>query len=246
MSRDTQTLSLEAYVTQLNERFRSRPACAVLVHAINNDRIGPVALASSFGADSVVLIHMVAQLDRNVPVLFLDTRMLFQETLKYQRAVAADMGLNDIRVVRPDNEQLMARDTDHILHQTDQQACCNLRKIEPLTRVLAPFGGWITGRKRFQGERRAALEHFEVQDGRVKVNPLAQWRPEELRTYMLENHLPPHPLQEKGYSSIGCAPCTTPTHYGENSRAGRWRDTQKAECGIHFEDGKTVRERTKT
>lgn len=245
MPRDTHIQSLTAYVAELNDKFRSHPACAVLAHAISDDRIGPVALTSSFGADSIVLIHMVSQLDRTLPVLFLETRMLFVETLSYQRKVAADLGLTDVRVVRPDTERLVVRDTDCLLHQSDKNACCALRKVEPLEEALDGFGGWITGRKRFQGGRRARLEHFEVQDGRVKVNPLAYWSPEELRTYVTENHLPLHPLQAKGYTSIGCAPCTTPTHYGENSRAGRWRDVGKDECGIHFDEGEVVRERIK-
>lgn len=242
MPRDTQNRSLAAYAEDLNEKYRAHSACTVLAHAISDERIGPVALASSFGADSIALIHMVSQLDRSLPVLFLDTRMLFVETLSYQRKVAADLGLTDVRVVRPDTARLVVRDTDCLLHQSDQNACCTLRKVEPLQEALNGFGGWITGRKRFQGGRRTSLEHFEVQDGRVKVNPLAYWTPEDLRTYITENHLPLHPLQAKGYTSIGCAPCTTPTHYGESSRSGRWRDGEKEECGIHFDGGKVVRE----
>ncbi len=242
MPRDFPPQSLAAHVAELNEKFRLRPACAVLAHAMNDDRIGSVALASSFGADSIALIHMVSQLDRNFLVLFLDTRMLFRETLSYQREVAADLGLTDVRIVRPDTEELFARDTDCLLHLSDENACCSLRKIEPLQQALAGFGGWITGRKRFQGGRRAQLDHFELQDGRVKINPLAQWAPEELCAYVTDNNLPLHPLQTKGFASVGCAPCTTPTQAGESSRAGRWRDGGKDECGIHFVAGRTVRE----
>jgi len=241
MPRDIEVEDLSVHVDALNVTFRDRPACAVLAQALGDARLGPVALASSFGADSIVLIHMVAQLDRTLPVLFLDTGQMFAETLRYQRRVAADLGLTDLRVVRPDPAALLVRDTDGILHQADQDACCRLRKVEPLEDALAGFGGWITGRKRFQGGRRVALEHFELQGGRVKVNPLAHWSPAELRAYVVENDLPLHPLQARGYTSIGCAPCTVPTRFGEDARAGRWPGGAKVECGIHFEDGQVVR-----
>lgn len=242
MPRDIETTGLTAHIDGLNESFRDRPACTVLAHALGDERLGPIALASSFGADSIVLIHMVAQLDRTLPVLFLDTGMLFSQTLHYQREVAADFGLTDLRVIRPDPAELLVRDTDGILHQADQDACCTLRKVEPLENALEGVTSWITGRKRFQGGQRVALDHFEVQDGRVKVNPLAHWSREEVRDYVVENALPLHPLQTKGYTSIGCAPCTAPTRYGEDARAGRWPGQGKVECGIHFSGGKVVRE----
>ncbi len=242
MPRDFETEGLSAHVDELNAQFRKLPACAVLARALGDDRFGPVALTSSFGADSVVLIHMVAQLDRTLPVLFLDTGMLFAETLAYQRELAADLGLTDLRVIRPDPAELLVRDTDGILHQADQDACCTLRKVEPLEAALSGFGGWITGRKRFQGGQRVALQHFELQGGRVKVNPLAHWSRAELRAYVTENALPLHPLQAKGFTSIGCEPCTQPTRFGEDPRAGRWRGQGKLECGIHFASGRPVRE----
>lgn len=241
MPRDIKTEDLTAHIDALNAKFRDRPACAVLAQALGDEQFGPIALASSFGADSIALIHMVAQLDRHLPVLFLDTGQLFSETVLYQREVAADLGLTDLRVIRPDPAELLVRDTDGILHLADQDACCRLRKVEPLESALEGFSSWITGRKRFQGGRRVALEHFELSGGRVKVNPLAHWSHEELRAYVTDNALPLHPLQSKGYSSIGCEPCTVPTAFGEDARAGRWRGQDKVECGIHFEDGKIVR-----
>jgi len=242
MPRDIETDDLTAHIGELNAAFRDKPACTVLAQALGDERLGPIALASSFGADSIVLIHMVAQLDRALPVLFLDTGQLFAETLRYQREVAADFGLSDLRVIRPDPAELLVRDTDGILHQADQDTCCALRKVEPLEHALEGFTSWITGRKRYQGGQRVALDHFEVQDGRVKVNPLAHWSREEVRAYVVENALPLHPLQAQGYTSIGCAPCTAPTRFGEDARAGRWPGESKVECGIHFSGGKGVRE----
>ena len=186
---------------------------------------------------------MVSVAKRDTPVIFLDTELLFAETLVYQQEVSERLGLTDVRVIRADQAALDRTDPDRTLHQRDTDACCDLRKTVPLQKALAPFDGWITGRKRFHGNGREALEFFEVEPGtgRIKVNPLAHWRREDVQTYMEENRLPRHPLVAKGYPSIGCMPCTSPVKEGEDIRAGRWRGEDKSECGIHFVDGKLVR-----
>jgi len=185
---------------------------------------------------------MVAMVDRATPVIFIDTEMLFAETLSFQREVAATLGLRDVRAIRASRTQLAAHDPDGQLHRADPDACCALRKSGPLERALAPFDGWITGRKRYQSGRRAALEFFEAEGtARVKINPLAHWAPEDVTDYIVNNRLPRHPLVARGYPSIGCAPCTTPVAAGEDARAGRWRGAQKEECGIHVVEGRIVR-----
>ncbi|HSG57410.1 MAG TPA: phosphoadenylyl-sulfate reductase, partial [Paracoccaceae bacterium] len=195
-----------------------------------------------FGAESVALLHMLAVIDRTVPVLFIDTAMLFPETLDYQRQVAERLELSDLRIIRARPVALAAQDPDGLLHQSDPDACCALRKTEPLERALHGFDAWITGRKRFQASTRAALEFFEADtDGRLKVNPLAHWDKGDVQDYMINNRLPRHPLVARGYPSIGCAPCTSPVKPGEDERAGRWRGAAKEECGIHFVNGKMVR-----
>ena len=232
-------VALHKRVATLNEHWRHHSATDVMRAALKDT--GRIALVSSFGADSVVLLHMAALIDRNVPVLFIDTEMLFTETLVYQTEVSERLGLTNLRVIRA--ADIAAKDPDNTLHQRDTDACCDLRKTVPLQRALAPFDGWITGRKRFHGNGREALEFFEVEPGtgRIKVNPLAHWRREDVQTYMEENRLPRHPLVAKGYPSIGCMPCTSPVKEGEDIRAGRWRGEDKSECGIHFVDGKLVR-----
>jgi len=231
--------ALRQRVATLNDRWRHHSATDVMRAALRD--IGKIALVSSFGAESVVLLHMAAVIDRNVPVLFIDTEMLFTETLVYQTEVSERLGLTNLRVIRA--ADIAAEDPDNTLHLRDTDACCDLRKTRPLNAALAEFDGWITGRKRFQSGTRAALDFFEVEDGtgRIKVNPLAHWAPEDVRSYMEENRLPRHPLVAKGYPSIGCAPCTSPVKPGEDPRAGRWRDQNKDECGIHFVNGKMVR-----
>jgi phosphoadenosine phosphosulfate reductase len=216
---------------------------SVLEHALRDPQAGKLALVSSFGAESVVLLHMVSVTRRDTPVIFIDTAMLFAETLVYQQELAERLNLSDLRIIRADQADLKAQDPDATLHQRDTDACCALRKTVPLQEALAGFDGWITGRKRFQSGTRATLDFFEVEEetGRIKVNPLAHWTPEDIRTYMDENRLPRHPLVARGYPSIGCMPCTTPVKPGEDPRSGRWRDQDKTECGIHFVNGKMVR-----
>lgn len=231
-----------ARAAELNDRFAGRGAVAVLRHALTDPEIGSIAVVSSFGAEAVALLHMAARIDRTVPVIFLQTEMLFPGTLAYQREVADRLGLEDLRIERPDRGALLTRDADGLLHQSDPAACCALRKREPLTRALVPFDAWITGRKRFQGGARVALDFFEADAaGRIKVNPLAHWNPGDVADYIQNNRLPRHPLVARGFPSIGCAPCTTPVAEGEDPRAGRWRGRDRTECGIHFANGRAVK-----
>ncbi len=231
--------ALVAKVAELNDRYRHHSATDVMHGALRD--AGNIALVSSFGAESVVLLHMAAVIDKTVPVLFIDTEMLFTETLVYQSEVSERLGLRNVQIIRA--ADLAAKDPNNDLHTYDTDACCTLRKTLPLQTALNDFDGWITGRKRFQSGTRAALDFFEVEDGtgRLKVNPLAHWAPGDVAAYMDENRLPRHPLVAKGYPSIGCAPCTSPVAPGEDPRAGRWRDQNKDECGIHFVNGKMVR-----
>ena len=235
--------ALENKALALNTRFRHHSATDVMQGALQ--QAGHIALVSSFGAESVVLLHMLAVIDKSAPILFIDTEMLFTETLVYQTEVSERLGLSNLRIIRaPD---IITYDPDGQLHKQNPDACCSLRKTAPLQTALGEFDGWITGRKRFQSGTRAALEFFEVEQGngdspgRIKINPLAHWAPQDVRVYMEENRLPRHPLVAKGYPSIGCMPCTTPVALGEDPRAGRWRARDKDECGIHFENGKLVR-----
>lgn len=229
-------------VAALNDRYRHHAAISVMEKALSDPDTGRVAMVSSFGAESVVLLHMVSLIAPATPVLFVDTMMLFPETLAYQQEVASKLGLSEIRTIRATKAALALDDPDGTLYQFDTDACCNLRKTVPLETALAGFDAWITGRKRYQGQTRAEIDFFEVETpDRMKINPLAHWGREDLEEYMVQNRLPRHPLVARGYPSIGCAPCTSPVKPGEDPRAGRWRGSQKTECGIHFIGGKMVR-----
>ncbi|SFE20922.1 phosphoadenylyl-sulfate reductase [Roseivivax sediminis] len=236
--------ALKDRVARLNARYRHHGATDVLRGALGDPEAGRIAMVSSFGAESVALLHLVAMVDRSTPVLFIDTRLLFAETLTYQQEVAERLGLRDVRVLRTDEEMLQSKDPYGALRFSDTDACCHLRKTVPLENALKDFDGWITGRKRYQSSGRATLDFFELEEatGRIKVNPLAHWAPEDVRAYMDENRLPRHPLVAQGYPSIGCWPCTSKVKEGEDPRAGRWRGEQKDECGIHFIDGRAVKQ----
>lgn len=207
---------------------------AVLQQAIARSFAGRIALVTSFGAESAVLLHLAAQVDPAVPVIFLDTGKLFGETLRYRDALARRLGLTDLRVVEPEPAALAEADPDGVLWSRDPDRCCNVRKVLPLRRALQGFDAWITGRKRYQGGLREALPLVEAQDGRVKINPLAHWSMQDIRDHFQRHDLPRHPLQADGYSSIGCMPCTQRAGDPTDVRAGRWSGRAKTECGIHL------------
>lgn len=194
---------------------------------------GRVAAVSSFGAESAVLLHLIAQIDRDIPVIFLNTQKIFGETLQYRDELSEKLGFTDLRVFRPDPRLLAAKDGTGLRWSYDPDGCCDLRKVEPLRRALAPFDSWISGRKGFQAGTRLQMPRFEEDEGRLKLNPLADWDKTALDAYFAEHKLPRHPLEAEGYASIGCAPCTSKVLPGEDPRAGRWRGWEKVECGIH-------------
>ena len=194
MPRDLHPAAVSERVATLNARYKHHSATAVLEHALKDDDLGRVALVSSFGAESVVLLHLVSVIAPETPVLFVDTKMLFQETLDYQRELAERLSLCDVRTIRANPARVSFEDPDGTLHQFNPDACCVVRKVEPLERALSKFDGWITGRKRFQKADRGAIDFFENEcDFRIKVNPLAHWGREDLEDYMVENRLPRHP-----------------------------------------------------
>jgi len=235
---DVRPAPTEADVAVLDAALGRLPTADMLRALLTGERAGHVALVSSFGAESAVLLHMVAAIDRDVPVIFVNTQKMFGETLAYRDELAERLGLTDLRVFRPDPRLLGQRDGTGLRWSYDPDGCCDLRKVEPLGRALAPFDLWISGRKGFQSGTRTALPTFELDrehagGAKIKVNPLAGWTRAALDGYFEEHRLPRHPLEAQGYPSIGCAPCTSRVRPGEDPRAGRWRGWDKVECGIH-------------
>lgn len=223
-------------IMALNGMFDEMDGLSVLRQAATELLPGDLAIVSSFGADSAVLLHMVAQVDPSLPVYFLETGKHFPETLDYVETLKKQLGLINVTALVPAPKDIQRFDPRGDLWETDPDSCCHIRKTEPLDLVLDGFGGWVTGRKRYQTVERGVLPHFELtSDDRIKVNPLAYFSDADVNAYKIKHGLPEHPLFSRGYKSIGCAPCTTIVAQGEDPRAGRWRGLNKKECGIHFD-----------
>jgi phosphoadenosine phosphosulfate reductase len=209
------------------------------VHRMFPDR---VAVLSSFGAESAVLLHMVSEVAPQTPVIFLDTEKLFPETLAYRDQLVRELGLTDLRIATPDASDLERIDPDGLLHKKDTDLCCFIRKTVPMDKALQGFDVMLSGRKRFHGAARTDLDFVGFQDGKLKVEPLAGFSALDIQTYMQTHHLPTHPLRLRGYRSIGCMPCTSIGGSDIDPRAGRWMGSDKTECGIHFSaNGKVIR-----
>ena len=223
----------EADVERLTARYAGVSTAEMLADLLNGELKGRVAAVSSFGSESAVLLDLVAAADKDVPVIFVNTQKIFGETLAYRDALSEQLGFTDLREFRPDPRLLAEKDATSLRWSYDPDGCCDLRKVEPLRRALAPFDAWISGRKAFQGKTRAALPRFELDEGRLKINPLADWTKADLDAAFEAKKLPRHPLEAQGYPSVGCVPCTSQVQPGEDPRAGRWRGWDKTECGIH-------------
>ena len=218
----------------LLRRYGQLSGAALLRPLIEDEFRGRIALVSSFGTESAVLLHMVASIDSAAPVLFIDTGKLFDATLRYRDELTARLGLRDVRTIGPAPAAVVAADSDGTLWARDPDACCDLRKVVPLAAVLSGFDAWLSGRKRYQGGARTALPTIEIAEGKVKINPLAGWSRAEIDDTFARLDLPRHPLEAEGFLSVGCTTCTARVAPGADPRSGRWAGTAKTECGIHL------------
>ncbi|MGV3511614.1 MAG: phosphoadenylyl-sulfate reductase [Novosphingobium sp.] len=227
----------ETDAIRLNNLFRGSDTQEMLRSVIRDGLAGDLAVVSSFGAESAVLLHLIAEVDPSVPVLFLETGKHFPETVAYRDELIGFLGMTNLRIIEPDAEVIAKKDENGLRWSWDPDGCCEIRKVEPLARALLHFDASLTGRKGFQSKTRAGLPRFEIDhsdaQGRLKINPLASWDKAALEAYFAEHNLPPHPLVAQGYPSIGCAPCTSKVAPGEDPRSGRWKGWDKTECGIH-------------
>jgi len=225
-------------VDALNARFAGVDAATMLRELFAEGILGRVAVVSSFGTESAVLLHLVAQADPSVPVIFVDTLKMFGETLAYRETLTRLLGLVNSSVVAPDEAVLAAKDENGLRWSWDPDGCCEIRKVEPMKRAKQGLDTWISGRKAFQSVTRQNLPRFQLEAdeagiSRLKLNPLGDWTKDDLEAYFKAHDLPRHPLEAKGYLSVGCEPCTSIVAPGEDPRAGRWRGWDKTECGIH-------------
>jgi phosphoadenosine phosphosulfate reductase len=218
---------------ELDRAVCGGPPAEIITAALRIVGRDKLALVSSFGTESAALLKVMADVDPAIPVIFLDTGWLFEETLAYRDQLIEVLGLRDVRSVKPSEETLSREDPKADLWFSDPDACCRIRKVEPLSRALKPFDAWINGRKRFQGGQRAQIPVVEQDGARLKFNPFANVSREDIQAIFAAAKLPPHRLLAKGFLSVGCMPCTSRTSADEDARTGRWRGRPKSECGIH-------------
>ncbi len=205
-----------------------------LLEPLIRDFGGKLAVVSSFGAESAVLLHMVSQVNKATPIILLDTGKLFWETLSYRSMLIDALGLTDVRSIEPDPADLAATDPDGTLNTVNRDLCCHIRKTVPLEKALQGFDVLVSGRKRYHGGERRNLTPLSIEGFRIKAEPLAGFSALDIELYMATHKLPRHPLTEIGYYSIGCEPCTVQGGSADDPRAGRWSGTSKTECGIHW------------
>lgn len=217
----------------LRSTYAGADATALLRAMIKTEFPGRITTVSSFGSESVVLLHLISEIDPSVPVIFLNTGKLFGETLRYRDRLQEKLGLTDLRSIGPHPDDTRALDPDGTLWARDPNSCCNFRKVLPLRRAIAGFEAEITGRKRFQTLARTGMAPLELNGSRFVINPLWNWSLDDLKNHILKHDLPRHPLVDDGFLSIGCMPCTQRVKDGEGYRSGRWAGSDKDECGIH-------------
>lgn len=222
-------------IAQLSDDFESKTPQEILAWAI--DGFWPqIALSSSFQTQSMPLLHMATQIRRDLLIFFLDTGYHFWDTLIFRERIASEWKLNVLDLYRDSRWDEFARQHTRSLPVEDPDLCCFLHKVQPMQKALGDLKAWITGIRRDQTEGRSKARILEPQeDGLLKVNPLLNWTKADVDAYIKEHELPAHPLLEKGYRSIGCAPCTIAVGQNDNERAGRWVGRGKTECGLHTE-----------
>ncbi|MGB0262319.1 MAG: phosphoadenylyl-sulfate reductase [Henriciella sp.] len=233
--------TIDERLERVNSELRGASAQTILRASIVREWAGELCYVSSFGAESAVMLALIADIDPGLPVIFLQTGMHFPQTLDYKETLVEKLGLTNIQDISPSENDRLASDPKNNLWRSDPDACCDIRKVRPLDDALAGFGAWITGRKRFHGGARLNLKAFEYSAGRFKINPMASWTQEDVQIYSQHRQLPRHPLVDQGFPSIGCWPCTKPAENPNDVRSGRWVGQEKTECGLHVEKAERPR-----
>ena len=229
-------------IQSLNNLFEKKSSFSILSYSIQNLFLKKIAYVCSFGAESAVILHMISCIDKELPIIFLNTQKLFRETIEYKDKIIRYLSLKNVKEVFPNPKDVEINDPKGFLWKKDPDLCCKLRKVEPLILNLKRYDAWISGRKSYQNNERATKSFVDVQEGKVIISPLINWSQKKINEYFLANNLPRHPLMQEGYLSIGCQNCTVKTSNNSNTRSGRWSGTDKTECGIHF--SKTFTEKT--
>jgi phosphoadenosine phosphosulfate reductase len=226
-------LEKEQLIAAKADEFESSTPQEIIAWAV--ETFPNITFACSFGAEDVVLVDMLQQISPSTDIFYLDTDFHFKETYETRDAIAAKYGLEFVRVSPKLTPEEQAAQYGEELWKSDPNACCNVRKVEPLTRVLGRYEAWITGIRRDQAPTRANAKkiEYDAKFGLVKFNPIAHWTSDDVWNYIREHELIYNPLHDRNYPSIGCEYCTRQVMPGEDPRAGRWSGTEKTECGLH-------------
>ena len=220
-------------IEKFSKEFETKTPQEIIEWAV--DRFSPyMAMSSSFQTQSMPLLHMATRILPDLPIFFLDTGYHFWETLMFREKIAAECELNIIDLYRDLRWDIFAHQNTRTLPMEDPNLCCYLHKVQPMQNALKGYKAWISGIRRDQTSVRAQAKILELQeDGLLKINPLLNWTKTDVNRYSEENNLPQHSLYEKGYRSVGCAPCTIAIGVNDDERAGRWAGRGKVECGLH-------------
>ena len=217
----------------LNLRFQKQEANEILYESINKFFFKKIVYVCSFGAESAVILHLISNISKDFPVIFLNTGKLFDETLNYRNDLIKLFNLTNIIEIYPDKFDLTKYDANEVLWKDDHNKCCEIRKVNPLKKALKPYTAWISGRKGYHSNERREKKVLEIVNSKFVLSPLINWSQNKITEYFESFNIPKHPLYKKGYLSIGCRNCTVISSGSNNVRSGRWSNTNKTECGIH-------------
>ena len=230
-----QVLTKSLDVEKWNESFETKKPQEIIEWAVR-EFMPKVAMTSSFGPESGVLLHMTSRVDPAVPVLFLETGFHFPETLGYKKQLVEMFGLKNVIDLKADpaRRAKLVEDYQGVPYEKNPDLCCQIHKVEPLDEALKGYDAWMSGIRRHQTDFRKSVRILELYEGGIyKISPLVNMTSRDTWWYLKEHNIPQHPLYEKGYLSIGCWPCTRPIQAGDDERSGRWAGKAKKECGIH-------------
>ncbi|MBW7477512.1 phosphoadenylyl-sulfate reductase [Paenibacillus oenotherae] len=223
----------EALVQQKAEELEHATPEAILQYAV--ETFPNITFACSFGAEDVVLVDMLQKISPGTDVFYLDTDFHFKETYETRDKMMEKYGMKFVQVKPEITPEEQAQQFGEELWKSDANQCCNIRKVQPLTKILSKYDAWITGIRRDQAPTRANSKkvEYDTKFGLIKFNPIAHWTTEDVWNYIRENNVYYNPLHDNNYPSIGCEYCTRQVMPGEDPRAGRWSGQEKTECGLH-------------
>tara|TARA_Y100001954_G_scaffold76815_1_gene84289 strand:+ start:24 stop:722 length:699 start_codon:yes stop_codon:yes gene_type:complete len=224
----------ENLLAQLNDNSKNLSPQNILENSINNIFKKKMVYVCSFGTESAIILHMVSEIDRSLPIILLNTNYLFKETIEYKDYLICKFKFSNFKELSPSIEDLNINDTKGILWKEDPDLCCNIRKVLPLQKELQKYEAWISGRKSYHEGERTNLKFFEYINEKIVVNPLANVNRNFVDSYFKKHDIERHPLFESGYLSLGCTHCTVKTSMIDSPRSGRWNNKTKTECGIHY------------